>query len=91
MEIGPITQANDCALMTRIKHLEKELISAKALLQKPTPKPVRTETKQPYTGPRTAGPKSACYECGGLAHFGRDCTKCKARLAREAAAARNME
>lgn len=94
MEIGQLDGGNQQALLNRIQQLEKELgslkVGAKASgsstpQSKSKPKPQGQATS--YNGPRTAGPKSQCYECGRLGHFGRDCEQRAQRLAREAAAA----
>ena len=90
MEIGPV-ESNGKALLDRISQLEAELArlkSGKPQSDNPS-KPVNTHAQQNqrYTGPRTTGAMSSCYECGKNGHFGRDCSVRKARLAQEAAAA----
>ena len=72
MEIGPVEKNKESALHNCIAQLEKEFMAAKAqvnAVQQTPPKPVCMEAQKPYTGSRTAGPKSAYFECGCLDHF----------------------
>ena len=93
MEIGQVDGSNDRALLDRIGQLERELAAMKTgatgqgtCTSKAKAKP-KAQPSTSYNGPRTAGPKSNCYECGCLGHFGRDCEQRAQRLAREAAVA----
>ena len=101
MEIGPVETPTYLALQQRVEELEAQLAVAnlmgtQALASAETPKKKNKgkgkgksasvpQQDSTYDGPRTAGPRSACYECGKLGHFGRDCAVRAARLAREAA------
>ena len=92
MEIGPLESKHERALLERIERLEKELSAVKSgagsrEAPRPQAKPTPKASSSTYDGPRVAGPKTACYECGRLGHFGRDCEQRAQRCAREAAEA----
>lgn len=78
MEIGQIDSSTEQALLARITKLESELAASKSKVPAKAFQPKKSQSS--YTGPRTAGPKSACYECGQLGHFGRDCPQRAARM-----------
>ena len=93
MEMGPLESGEVIALKARIQTLEEQLkrasgaVSTAAKSHPPLPLESNLNPNAtPYTGPRLAGPKSACYECKAPSHFGHDCSIPKVCLEREAAA-----
>ena len=92
MEIGPIEPNTVEMLTRRVAQLEAKLAAkhqaaAKYLSSAAVPDKSKRQSSSRFTGPRTAGPKTLCYECRKAGHFGRDCEQRKARLARETASA----
>ena len=97
MEMGPLQSGEVIALKARMRTMEEQLKRASGAVstaaKRYPPVPLETNLNPNatlYTGPIVARPKSDCYECQELGHFGRDCPIRKARLEREAAYSRTV-